>query len=39
MKDTGPSQKEINQRLLEEEEKSMCKKPKEKKNGWGNKKS
>ena len=36
MKDNGPSQKEINRMLLEEEEKASSK-PKAKKNGWGKK--
>ena len=37
LQDKGPSQKEINQRLLDEEEEQSSKKPKTK-NGWGKQK-
>ena len=35
MEDKGPSQKSLNQQLLEEEEKMMSKPKKQAKNGWG----
>ena len=38
MQDKGPSRKEINQRILEEEEQKSAKPNKDKKNGWGKKK-
>ena len=38
IKPKGPSNKEVNAQLLQEEEQSGAKKPKAQKNGWGKKK-